>query len=203
MTPDEITVDMLVAFTQGELSIAESKEVEAATLRDPLLAARLNRLQTVLQTLREDDTVEVPESVLARARSVFSLNVRPSESWWQRMASVIASLRFDSNAAPALAGVRGDQETRQLSFAWPNAMLDLEIEQQPNSQERLLIGQLDLESGTPDLQVALVPAGTNSAVADAAADAGGVFTLRAPEGVYDLLVLSGECVIKVPGVHIR
>jgi hypothetical protein len=71
-----------------------------------------------------------PEHVTAHAREAFA---------WHGIDAELAELVYDSDAAPATAGVRGAADARQMTFRTPGLEIEVEVE---SEHARIVIGQL-------------------------------------------------------------
>ncbi|MCC6537469.1 MAG: hypothetical protein IT162_07975 [Bryobacterales bacterium] len=140
-------------------------------------AGIVGRLRSASAVLAAEAARPVPETVLARARAIFSPSQAPLPSG--RLASLLAELVFDSWTTPGLvpAGVRGMSGTRQLSYRAGNLRLDLSIEPAPKSPRLLLTGQVHGRRTGNEMRVKVVCG--DRTVAESATSEFGEFALEA------------------------
>jgi hypothetical protein len=191
----------LVDLASGRLSGDDRVAAERDVQDSPELHAQFDAVRGTIEALRAGDLVDAPPAVTARAHAIFKRK-SAATAWIERVEQVIGSLIFDSFSGSSLAGVRGPCELRQLSYEWPGARLDMDIEPLEEPDRRLIVAQVE-PAGSEAVEVALVPAGSRRVVGEASADDAGVITLRVERGSYDLLVLTNGVVIKIPGLVIE
>jgi len=152
-----------------------------------------------------DDTVEPPQWVFKRAVRVFETqHQRPALS--QRIGAAIASLVFDSFAAPALAGVRSTETTeRQLLYRAGDYSIDLQIA--PSEHARADLNGQVLKESDPKFEsvsgLRLDIARNDKVVFSAVTNEMGEFRISGMKlGVYNLRVELPEGNITVPDLPV-
>ena len=115
---------------------------------------RVDALARLSAMAREEKDIEVPDSLIRSARALFASQ---SSHFIQRRTSVLAQLVFDSFRQPLAAGVRGQQRvSRQVLYQADGYSLDLRIEQERDSSQLLVVGQV-FDRSKPQTPVANVP----------------------------------------------
>src|SRR5207248_1400832 len=90
---------------------------------------RVRALGLLLQRMRDDRAIEVPEGLRARALAVFTPAEAPSPA--RRAVELIARLVFDSWTDPLPAAARrATGDARRLRFALEDGSLELECERE-------------------------------------------------------------------------
>jgi hypothetical protein len=202
MSQHDPPFETLVDYACGQLDSRRSQEVEALIAASAAAQARVARVRLVLETLRTDDSITTPASVVARAKAIFRAPAARTSGWFNQLRPLLATLLFDSFQSGALAGARGEDDARQLTWEWPGATLDVQVESLAQSPNRRLMGQISAPAAET-IEIALVPPGADAASAETASDEHGMFSLQAPPGRYDLYIRLGETVVKVPAVEIH
>ena len=133
----------------------------------------------LLDQLRAHQADPAPASLLAAAKAAYS---------W-RTDDPLAAPSYDSLLDESLSSVRGEQESRLLSFSSSGLTLDLEVA--GDGQARRLVGQLD-----PAQPADVVARHGGGQSVEAAADEWGRFVVeRVDAGPLSLRVTSGERVL--------
>ncbi|MFN0105715.1 MAG: hypothetical protein ACKV2U_26965 [Bryobacteraceae bacterium] len=116
---------------------------ESTTMESHLAAGcpSCNRMAHLLRALSEpQNEIEVPESVLARARAIFSRQPSQSES---AIRALLAVLTFDSHRTLAPVGMRGaDSTVRRLAYEAQDVVVELLIDTEPARRTVILTGQI-------------------------------------------------------------
>ncbi len=193
MSHAKITHQQLIAYAAGELQGADAEQVQAHLERDADAARTVHRYRLARQTVLGDDAVDPPTEVLERARSIFDPTVhgRDRQSLAECVGGLIAQLIFDSRAQPALAGLRGQATSFQMTWRLsPETEMELDLQAEltdaPGGQRWQLVGQVTSRDPIGPLTVSLCHAGSSSAVHSVDADERGSFVLRVEPGPYDL-----------------
>ena len=160
-------------------------------------AEELSRIQSLLQVMQQDESVDAPRDVLAYAINVYrQQSVKPQKTLVERM---IAALTFDSFTGNPAFGLRsGQAPARQLIYSAGDNDVDLRIERREQNQWAIagqLLGQ-KCSGGEVTLR------GENQ-WASAALNEQCEFTLPAvPAGEYALIVTLADIEIEVPRIEI-
>jgi hypothetical protein len=200
MTEQRGNIERLLAFVAGELDAKGARDMRNLIAADPELAQLERLARLVRQTLQEDDSVEPPPQVVARAKELFrQLHQAPAPSpslrervhaWLEAADRIVALLVFDSRARPALAGYRGTAELVRLSYESDLAEIDLELTpREDGGAVRVSVyGQITATDEPAGAPVILTTAGTHDARAQTVCDSGGLFEITLERGRYDLHV---------------
>ncbi len=114
----------------------------------------LSLWQRVSEASRRESAYVPPQSVVGTVKGTFAIE-RPRRVG--RAAQAIASLLFDSAAAPLATGVRSAATAeRQLLYGVSKYRIDVRIEPQSNSERVALVGQI-LNSRDPGKSIGAVP----------------------------------------------
>ena len=159
-------------------------------------AKELNRVQSLLQVMEQDESVDAPRDVLAFAMNLYSQRRVKQKTLVERM---IAALTFDSfTRSPAFGRRSGQATARQLIYSAGGNDVDLRIERHEQNQWAIagqLLGQ-KCSGGEVTLR------GENqwaSAVLNEQCE----FALPAvPAGDYALIVTLADIEIEVPRIEI-
>lgn len=188
----------LLAYAVGELDESAAASVERTIAASPLAQAELARIRSILQTLRTDDSVAAPDSLVRRAQAIFESTTAARPGIADALRRVLARLVFDSRAEVALAGFRGVEDSFQLSYESELATLDLEcdLSGDPNRPTWSIIGQIESDTGAGGLNAVLYPTGSTTPVARTVTDEHGVFRMELSAGAYELHVeFPGQVVV--------
>jgi anti-sigma factor RsiW len=207
MRSPEVTYDMLLRYAANELPEDRAALIEAHLARNPAAAETVARFRIAAETLARDDTVETPADAIKRGKAIFRDRRAERPTLLDQIATVIASLVYDSRAQPALAGYRGGGSAFQLSFRSDLAEVDLDAEpleaEEPSSPDGWrIIGQINAAGDPAPFHVELSAAGANEPARRTAADEHGVFTILAPQGRYDVRLRSATCEVVLPGIEL-
>lgn len=199
-SPD-IPDEALIAYLLGESDAAESRSIARAVADSAGTAARLDRLRSVIGSVREAGRLagqfRVDPARLAALRALAPAPTQERTTLAQSAAELvrhIAAMVFDSWAEPATAGFRGVSAERLVRFAFPGGSVDLQIIPDSASIGRFWIighaqgwrsGRVESRTSSPDV----------SSVCDIGPD--GYFELCVHSGLHTLEVRtpSGEVVI--------
>jgi anti-sigma factor RsiW len=190
MRQENVTFEQVVAYASGELTGREASTVMAYLAVLPEAARTAQRLQEVIQRLRDDDTV--PGSAVAVRRALALLQSRddvPTPDWLAPI-RLFATLVFDSRAQFAMAGYRGSAASYQLAFESEPARVDLQILPQDGTVgDRWRVrGQVTVRDDAEVDAVTLVAEHTDTALATAVPDQAGRFKMDSVAGVFDLRI---------------
>ena len=121
-----LTTEQLLDLMENRLSPAEEAAVRAQLATDPVAQAELQSLTELIGLMRDDDSVDAPEHVIARAvRLIRPIAPAPAPNIIRR---ILATLLHDSRQTPLVAGVRSTQVTpRSLVYRADEYELDLQI----------------------------------------------------------------------------
>ncbi len=210
MSHPRITHQQLIAFAAGEIQGADAEQVQAHIDRDADAARTVRCYRLARQTVLEDNGVDPPPEALERARSIFDPTIHGSDrqSLAECVGGLIAQLIFDSRAQPALAGLRGQATSFQMTWRLaPESGMELDLQAEltdvPGEERWQLVGQLTSRDPIGSLTVNLCHAGSIAAVYSVEADERGSFVLRVEPGPYDLhLHLPGGHTV-VPNIRLE
>jgi anti-sigma factor RsiW len=125
-------------YLRGLAVQAEREEMESHLATGCLQCRRRHdRMQALRSAMVEK--IEVPESFLARAKTIFPLRRTPAESFHRRL---VALLTFDTLGELAPAGFRGVSEVRRLAYAVEDVNVELMMEPRGTKGEVALTGQI-------------------------------------------------------------
>lgn len=204
MAGNDISFETLLAFAAGELRGPAAEAVQRALAAQPQLAARLERIRMVLETMRRDDSVAPPAETLRRAQALFVAPVAERGGLLDAARRLVASLVYDSRVAPAVAGFRGLEDSFQLSYTCGADTLDLECAPLGDAPQTAwsILGQIDSQQAVGGLRAELVRQDTGVAAATTQTDEHGVFRMEAPAGSYELRIQIRDTVIVFPDVEL-
>jgi len=193
MSHAKITHQQLIAYAAGELRGSDAEPVQAHLERDADAARTVHSYRLARQTVLGDNGVDPPTEVLERARSIFDPTVDRGDrqSLSECVGGLIAQLIFDSRAQPALAGLRGQTTSFQMTWRLaPESGLELDLQAEltdtPGGAQWQLVGQVTSRDPIGPLTVDLCHAGSGASVHSVDADERGSFVLRVEPGPYDL-----------------
>lgn len=191
--------EQLIAYLSGNLDRIEAEQLRGRLAVDPVAARRLQRFQTLLDTMRGDDSVDPPPATMAAAKQLFRERAAASRptSWLDNLRQIIATLTYDSRKTPALAGLRGAAGMVALVFEAGDAEIDLEIHTDHESRRRLL-GQVSASGQDAPYAVRLRRSDDAQTLAETQTDEHGQFTLEAESGVYVLEIRLPVSMLVVP-----
>lgn len=196
MSMGSVEFERLVAFVCGELSADEAREIQRSIERSPDSASVLARLRDVLAALGAGAFSEPRPALVARLLQTARHEPGPRAATVLR---TIASLIFDSRAAPAL-GLRGSEGPRQLVFE--SDTLEVDLFTRPPEHGKggpwRIRGQVTVFRGEQVTDIDLCPRGASTSIGHTKPDAEGQFVLGADDGVYDLVLRrpGGEVMIE-------
>lgn len=197
------TFEQLLAYVTGEGSADERAHIEREAADSAETAATLARLQSIVRTMRTDDTFAPSPEAVAAAIAIHARHFVPQPSWLERLARTVAEMVFDSRREPALVGLRGDDETVQLSFS--SALADIDLQLDPaglDSDDVNIMGQVSPHAVAAETEVALIEPRGGVAVGVTTPDESGVFRLHARPGAYDLVVRLNDAAVVLPNIEI-
>ena len=210
MSHSQITHQQLIAYAAGEIRGADAERVRAHLERDADAARTVHSYRLARQTVLGDNGVDPPTEVLERARSIFDPTVHRGnrQSLAECVGGLIAQLIFDSRAQPALAGLRGQATSFQMTWRLaPESGIELDLQAErtdaPGPERWQLVGQVTSREPIGPLTVNLYHAGGSAAVHSVDTDDRGSFVLRVEPGPYDLhLQLPGGRRTVVPDIRL-
>ena len=192
---DNIEFERLLDWVEGRLSEEEAREVEEAAMADESIRAEAEWLRAFVR-MSEKTTLnkpppEVREELARRFRSYTEEQRQPGF-----LERIVATLTFDSNARPAVAGFRsasGGKSSRQLVYDAEVAEIALNVRGRPNNGHIDVYGQIfpDVEEDPDAFSVQLLK-GTNE-VGLTTADDLGEFAFEAVEpGTYEMVLSAAQ-----------
>jgi hypothetical protein len=211
MNPDPISFEMLANYALNEATDAQRQLVEAQISRSPELATVFEQIQSVVATLRRDESVEPPREVVKRAVALMAEQRRAAAPHWPaRIKQFIARLIFDTRQQPALAGFRGTATAYQAAYASDLISIDLQIE--PEGPSRMgrpwtIRGQIrpiegDRPEATDVLEVLLQRLSDGVEIAQTEPDLRGRFKLSAEPGDYKMIIGLASGQVVIDAVHV-
>ncbi len=208
MSRIRVTYQQLIAYAAGELPDTEVAQVEAHLARDPSAAETVARFRMARATIQGDDGTDPPPETVIRARGIYDLqsSAGPSPSLAEAVVQAIARLVFDSRAEPALAGLRGQATSFQLTYELfddAEMELDLHAELDDEADRWRLVGQIAAREPVGSLRVELCRTGSGSVVQAVEGDERGTFVLRVARGAYDLRLHTRTGVVVVPDIRME
>jgi hypothetical protein len=144
-----------VDFVRGTTNPATTSEVQKHLDEQcPECLKNISIWRSVMQHTRQSNRMHPPESSVRAVKAGFGLRkVIPFVSGKLDL----ATLQFDSERQPLVAGVRGSQPSaRQLLYRSGSVCIDMRMEPTPGSESIVLVGQL-LDSMNPDQGIGGVP----------------------------------------------
>jgi len=198
--------ERLIDHLDGRLTGSEDGRISAHLATGCRVCGETRSWYVSLQTIvTADDSCEPPPWVLKRAVRLFELEqARPRLV--ERVGQKIASLLFDSQARPAVVGVRSTETAnRQLLYRAGAYSIDLQVTPSDQSQADLT-GQILKEGETAFQSVAglsLALSREDEPVCTITTNEMGEFKIKSiQQGEYDLSVETPEGSISVQGLPI-
>jgi hypothetical protein len=190
---DEHVLDQATAYVLNQLPAEERRAFERAAADSPHVQAILEEVRGLLGDLEQLATPAPAAELIRRAEVLLRKPPEADRSiaqWLDETARVVASLVFDSRRQPSLAGLRGPFEGGHLIFESPRGSVDVHLSplRAEDPEQWIVRGQLALDEGRRDVDVALVRPGTAESVARSVTDERGHFRLESPSGRFDLLI---------------
>ncbi len=206
MSRHAVSYQQLIDFAAGELGDHEAAAVAAHVASCAECAGTVARYRVVRGVLGAAEAFAPPAATMARAKALFAreLSHSPSSRPAEVVKRVIARLAFDSRSGLALSGVRGAGSTYHVVFEGDLADVDLQIERLHEREGGVwqILGQVSVDEPPSPVVVGLVPSNAVVPAVEVEADEHGVFTVRAPEGRYDLHIRLASALMILPDVDI-
>jgi anti-sigma factor RsiW len=204
-SPEQSTVsrDDLAAYALGELTPDREGSVRASLAASKPLRDQLARIQSAAAILDEAKLFEPPASIVQRALRLVTAPV-VQRSWFERAASSLADLVFDSLATPTLAGFRGtgDPATRHMTFDSGAGEIDLEIRAPgPGSAAFHVTGQIVATKSASKIDIGFLEI-SSGAMGQCSADERGRFQFEVQPGTWDLRFAVGDETLALPRLSI-
>ena len=198
--------ERLIDYLDGHLNTASAEMIAAhlnSGCRD--CASVRDWYDRVISVTASDDAMEPPPWVLKRAIRIFE-NVRPQASLPARIRQLAASLIFDSQARPSMAGARlMKPDDHQLLYRAGDYHIDLQIAQAADScfdlkGQVLKEGEYAFES-VADLQLALIR--NDETIRATVTNEIGEFSFPSVEdGYYEVRIETGDITITIAALNI-
>ena len=202
---EHLTIKELTDYVRGLTDQEERVEMEEHLSRCPICQKSAAFYKAVNESAFTP-AWPIPAEVVASAKAILAQERKLKPARARRFAGVLAQLIFPESGEWAVAGVRSAMQSgaaRQAVYQWGNYFLDLRSESQPDTDERLLVGQvsnhLDAEEDMGTVQVRIVR-GTQIA-GDCLCNALGEFALAylpSPRVHLEVNLPKSEICIKVP-----
>lgn len=202
-TPPEM-IEAMLALALGTLEDdAAADRLRRQLAQDPWLATEMSRISRLVDALRQGPLASPPAAVAAKARGLLAGSDAASpEGLFQRLATVIATLIFDSRSEQALAGFRSapalDVASFHLTFESPSGEVDLQIRSGPPGTDVRVLGQVESDQSAHQA----ILRQRQEAVCATDIDSHGMFSLDAPPGMYDLDIILEQAIIRVPSLDL-
>lgn len=208
MCSHPISYEQLIKYAADELRGSEAAAVAAHIAGCGECRATVSRYHAMRTAMNSIQSTPPPPVTLARAQALFAnrqLPIQPIPSELPMFRHLVARLVFDSRSETMLTGVRGAGNSYHVLFESEVAEVDLQIEplEEQEGTGWQILGQVGLDEPPSRSPVALVPSGATLPVVEVDADERGLFTLRAKEGRYDLLIHLVSALLIVPELEIR
>lgn len=203
------TADEMVSFQDGTATPAIHAAVATHMASGCAeCASAAQGLQASLDLLRRDALTEVPAATVKAALGALRAvrrgeAVRAALDRVDAVAARIASLLFDSGAAPALAGVRGTAvaPVRQLVYEWEADRYTLHISRGTRAAYDVMGQILSADGTVQDVPVRLCSDG--GAGMEALSSATGEFAFDAVRpGRYTVVVAAASGEVTLPGLEL-
>lgn len=197
--PNKPTFENLLALALGESTDAES--ARRAVADDADAARTLSLIETVIGTLRTDDTVAPPADVLRRAMAI----MRPQAQtlgWLETLRRFVADLTFDSRVQPALTGFRSASAGAQLVYQSEIGEIELQVTPRPASEGPgwLVAGQLT--PSADDLEIVAMSR-EGDILATTTPDEAGIFSFAVEGDSFELMIRANGQVIVIPQIELE
>ncbi|MBS0198210.1 MAG: hypothetical protein JSR77_15765 [Planctomycetes bacterium] len=188
----------LAAFVLGELDAEQARVVERQAARDSGTARMIEQFRRVIGTLKDGPLESPPRLSIERAVSLFRAPEAPMAAalgWITAGTRRVLDLIFDSQAQGAIAGFRGDTESRHITFASGEVEVDVLVESEP--AKVVMRGQV---SGTEAKEVVATAIGTHEVFAMGRIDGEGGFVLESKSRECDLHIRTSTGVLTLRGI---
>jgi len=188
MTP--ITAEQIIDLAEGRLPPSEAAALRARIATDPVAQAKLQEFEALISLMRDDDSVDAPDHVIARALRL----MRPSAPApkGEIMRRFIATLLGDSWQAPLAIGLRSDPTSlRSLSYRAEDYDLDLQV--LPRAGQWQLRGQVL----GPEVDGSVTLQGVDRTINAPLNELGEFHLPLVDAGVYSLLITLRTCEITI------
>jgi anti-sigma factor RsiW len=208
MSSPRVTYEDLLAYAAGSCSPDQSQRIEAYLSVNPDAAATVARYRAARSAIASDDTVAPPESVLARARAVFTAAPPQRLAWLDRAATILARLVYDSRVQPAAVRFVDAGQVVQLAFEVNDSEIDVRAERMtaaddPQRPARWrVMGQCSGARSLAGCPVSMIQRPNGAPAAEGSADDRSVFVLEVDPGDYDIVVQHHDGSIVLPGVRL-
>lgn len=134
-----ITTEQIIDLAEGRLPPSEAAELRARIATDPVAQAELQEFEALVSLMRDDESVDAPEHVIARAlRLMQPPTPAPQGAIVRRF---IATLLGDSWQKPLAFGLRSDPTSLQ-SLIYRAEDYDLDLQVLPRAGQWHLRGQV-------------------------------------------------------------
>jgi hypothetical protein len=205
MTHDASHNERLLAYLAGDLGSAEAQRFEAELATDPEAARLAAAYRAVAAAVQADAARPVPEQLIARAKAIFQPRQKPSRvaAAIDRIRAHIAELTYDSRVQPALAGVRGEAQSHQLSYQAGEVDIDLQLDPigEGDDQRWRILGQISGEEIPAIQSCQLTSTGSDLVLNQTDADEHAMFSFDLEPGTYDLFINVADEQIVLQGLR--
>lgn len=189
-----VPIEELMDFADSRLSDENREAVGVHISSCDQCAAVVGRLESTLQLMKADKSVDAPRDVLMRAVSIFKRAEKSSI-----VKQLIASLSFDSSSlAPAFGTRSGQTQSRQLIFTAEEHDIDLHISTEDDKW--IIAGQIlgeDCQRGEVQL------AGENILLSSSLDESCEFMLPAVPAGDYKLRLRLADLEVEVPRLELR
>jgi hypothetical protein len=199
-----IALETLADYQEGRADASSAEQIRVHL--DQNCAHCLQNLvwlQHARETLREAHTIQVPETALKRAHSIFREQFRPVVAS-NPVLSWLAALQFDSRRnSPTLAGARGAKHDG-IQLVYTTNVHDIELFQEPAGQGNwYMIGQVMPREGTATIiPNEIVLTERNGSRLTFRPDTEEFHLPAIPRGLYEIALRLNEGEITMPDVGV-
>lgn len=206
--PEKINFERLLDWVEGRLSEEEARKVEKAVMADDSVHAETKWLRAFVQ-MSEKTTLDAPppevrQELVRRFYSYAEKTEEKKQSGF--LERILATLTFDSNARPAMAGFRsagGGRSSRQLVYDAQVAEIALNIRGRPNNSHVDVYGQVfpDVDEDPDAFSVQLLKGADEIGLTTA--DELGEFAFEGVEpGTYEMVLSAAQIEFLITPVEI-
>lgn len=203
--PEDVDFELLLDWLEGRLSEEEARKVEEMAIVDESVRAEAEWLRAFVRVSDETTLEKPPPEVrqnLSRRFAAYA-GQKSRAGFLQR---ILATLTFDSNAQPAMAGFRsagGSGASRQLVYDAEVAEIALNVRGRPNNGHVDVYGQVfpDVDENPDAFSVQLLKGADE--VGLTSADELGEFIFEGVEpGTYEMILSAAQIEFLVSPVEI-
>lgn len=205
MSSDEINNELLIAYAAGNLPQEDAARVESRIAHDAAAKATVARYRLAASVRQNDDTVEPPAGVVAKAKAIFRPIAQPARSLRDAVQTVIARLIYDSRLQPAAVRAGDAQRRVQLTYAAEDIEIELQAERdlQSGGGRWRVTCQITGDELPQDIQIVISPAGVDQTVFERTIEGDEMFSLNLASGTYEIRANIGNAVMVIPEMVLK